>query len=102
MKNLPNRIYLNLGELTDEELRDCDFDELDEVTWSQDDVQGENVAYIREDRDSKPYDMTITGKAGNYKLQDCRKSCITPLLEEQLQTLSEMIGDIKSVTIKFK
>ena len=47
MKNLPDKIYLNLGDLTEEEYNELDFNDLPEVTWSEDDVQGRNVEYVR-------------------------------------------------------
>ena len=51
MKNLPDKIYLNLGDLTEEEYNKFDFHDLfsEEVTWSEDDVQGRNVEYVRLD-----------------------------------------------------
>jgi len=47
MENLPNKIYLNLGDLSEEEFNDTDFNDLSEITWSEDDVQGRNVQYVR-------------------------------------------------------
>ena len=49
MKNLPDKIYLNLGDLTEEEYKELDFHDLSDVTWSEDDVQGRNVEYVRKD-----------------------------------------------------
>lgn len=49
MKNLPKKIYLNLGDLSEEEYNELDFHDLSEVTWSEDDVQGRNVEYVRTD-----------------------------------------------------
>lgn len=49
MKNLPDKIYLNLGELSEEEFNETDFQNLSEVTWSEDDVQGRNIEYTRTD-----------------------------------------------------
>jgi len=49
MENLPNKIYLNLGDLSEEEFNDTDFNDLSEITWSEDDVQGRNVEYVRKD-----------------------------------------------------
>lgn len=49
MKNLPDKIYLNLGDLTEEEYKELDFKDLAEVTWSDDDVQDMNVEYVRTD-----------------------------------------------------
>lgn len=49
MKNLPKKIYLNLGDLTEEEYNELNFHDLSEVTWSEDDVQGRTVEYVRKD-----------------------------------------------------
>ena len=51
MKNLPKKIYLNLGDLSEEEYNELDFHDLfsEEVTWSEDDVQGRNVEYTHTD-----------------------------------------------------
>jgi len=49
MENLPNKIYLNLGDLSEEEFNDTDFNDLSEITWSEDDVQGRNVEYVLKD-----------------------------------------------------
>lgn len=49
MKNLPDKIYLNLGDLSEEEYNELDFHDLSEVTWSEDDVQGRNVGYVLKD-----------------------------------------------------
>lgn len=44
IKNLPERIYLNLG---DGCLDDADFHALSEVTWSEDKATDNDVEYIR-------------------------------------------------------
>lgn len=44
IKNLPKRIYLNLG---DGCLDDTDFHALSEVTWSEDKIADNDVEYIR-------------------------------------------------------
>ena len=49
MKNLPDKIYLNLGEFSKEEFDETDFQDLSEVTWSEDDLQGMNEEYVRKD-----------------------------------------------------
>ena len=51
MKNLPEKIYLNFGDLTEEEYNETDFHDLfsEEVTWSENDVQGRNLEYVRKD-----------------------------------------------------
>ncbi len=49
MKNLPNKIYLNFGEITDEEFKEADFEECAEVTWCKDKVFVNDVEYTRTD-----------------------------------------------------
>ena len=51
MKNLPDKIYLNFGECSKEEFDEADFHDLfsEDVTWSEDDVQGRNVEYVHKD-----------------------------------------------------
>lgn len=44
MKNLPERIYLNLG---DGCFDDADFRDLSEVTWSEEKVNDTDVEYVR-------------------------------------------------------
>ena len=44
MKNLPERIYLNIG---DEVPSDSDFRELSEVTWSEERVFDNDIAFTR-------------------------------------------------------
>ena len=44
MKNIPERIYLQIGEDTP---HDCNFEELDEVTWCQDKISDNDIEYIR-------------------------------------------------------
>ncbi len=48
MKNLPERIWLNLGEDVPE---GADFRELGEVTWSEEPVNDGDVEYVRGWRD---------------------------------------------------
>lgn len=47
MKNLPDKIYLNFGDMSEEEFRKSSFEDCHEVTWSTDNVQGKNVEYVR-------------------------------------------------------
>lgn len=54
MKNLPDKIYLNFGEITKEEFEADDYNEfckLDEyaVTFSEDKVYDTDVEYVRKD-----------------------------------------------------
>lgn len=48
IKNMPNSIYLVLGDL-DVETNDIDFENTDEVTWCEDKQWRTDVKYIRED-----------------------------------------------------
>ena len=47
MKNIPERIYLQIGEDTP---KDCNFEELDEVTWCQDHVSDNDIEYVRKEK----------------------------------------------------
>lgn len=47
MKNIPNKIYLNLG--LQEDSADIDFNELSEITWSQDKVDADDIEYVRKE-----------------------------------------------------
>lgn len=47
MKNIPDKIYLNLG--LQEDSADIDFNELSEVTWSQNKVDDDDIEYIRKE-----------------------------------------------------
>lgn len=43
MKNLPKRIYLNIG---DECPDDVDFRDLEEVTWSDERINDNDIEYV--------------------------------------------------------
>ena len=45
MKNIPKRIFLNLGDIQDLGVKD--FKELSDVTWSEDRVFDSDIEYIR-------------------------------------------------------
>lgn len=45
MKNIPKRIFLNLGEIEHSEVKD--FKELSEITWSEERVFDSDIEYIR-------------------------------------------------------
>lgn len=54
MKNLPDKIYLNFGEITKEEFEESDYNEfckIDEyaVTYCEDKVYDCDVEYVRKD-----------------------------------------------------
>ena len=66
MKDLPNKIYLNLGDLTEDEFNETDFKDLPEVTWSEDDVQGMNAEYVRKDAFIEKAEKAMIEWAGTY------------------------------------
>ena len=47
MKNIPNKIYLNLG--LQEDSTDIDFNELSEIIWSKDMVDADDIEYVRKE-----------------------------------------------------
>jgi radical SAM superfamily enzyme len=46
MENVPEKIYLDLGRNCP---NDCDFNELSQVTWSQDNATGNGIEFTRSD-----------------------------------------------------
>lgn len=59
MKNIPNRIYLQVGEMSDEEYRETDFHDLDEVTWCEDKAFKTDIEFHRNE-DSKYRDLLVS------------------------------------------
>ncbi len=51
MKNIPNKIYLQIGEETP---KDADFEELDEVTWCADKINPNDFEYVKMDKVINP------------------------------------------------
>lgn len=49
MKNIPKKIYLQVGDLTDDEIKNSDFNELSEVTWCKEKVSATDIEYVRSD-----------------------------------------------------
>ena len=45
MKNTPQKIFLQLGELSHEELQEIDFNDLSEVTWSSERVYSSDLEF---------------------------------------------------------
>ena len=44
MKNIPNKIYLQIGDNTP---KDVDFNDLDEVTWCAERISKNDIEYVR-------------------------------------------------------
>lgn len=69
MKNVPNKIYLQVGELTDEEMREVDFDDLSEVTWCKDNIFPTDIEFCRSGQE--------TLSIGKYRLPDGCKAIVS-------------------------
>lgn len=46
MKNIPNKIYLQIGYLTIEEVKEIDFTDLSGVSWSTDRIYDTDVEFV--------------------------------------------------------
>ena len=90
MKNLPDKIYLNLGDLTEEEYNELDFNDLSEVTWSNDDVQCRNVEYVRKDAFIKRVINFL-----NYKLDDVVAIQVSGTIIPRHVAKQELIEDLE-------
>lgn len=63
MKNLPEHIYLNFGELSEEEFKDTDYKDIQnewEITWCEDPIFAGDQKYIREDIVKKMIEDAMT------------------------------------------
>lgn len=57
-RNMPETIYLQLGDDTPESFADDDFNEFrEEVTWAPEPIHDADVAYIREDKVNELVDI---------------------------------------------
>jgi len=71
MKNLPDKIYLNFGEITKEEFEESDYKEfckIDEyaVTYCEDKVYDTDVEYIHKDTFVKKMQDWIKNRAESF------------------------------------
>lgn len=72
MKNIPNKIYLNLG--LQEDSADIDFDELSEVTWSKDKVDANDIEYVRKepvDWEARKFELVKTAMKAILSDPEC-------------------------------
>ena len=55
MKNLPKKIYLQIGEddYTPEELSELDFNKLEDVYWCEDKIYDTDIEYVLVDKNNK-------------------------------------------------
>lgn len=76
MKNIPNKIYLNLGDdFTAKEFKEADFNDASEVSWCKDRIDKNDLVYYR-----KPF----IDKAIAEIKQEMKKCEITNPDEQQL------------------
>lgn len=68
MKNIPNKIYLQVGELSDEEMKEVDFDNLSEVTWCKDHVFPSDIEFCCSGKE--------TLSIGEYRIPDGCKATV--------------------------
>lgn len=74
MKNVPNKIYLQVGELTDEEMREVDFDDLSEVTWCKDNIFPTDIEFVRSGQE--------TLSMGSYRIPEgCKATIVNGVVE---------------------
>ena len=71
MKNIPERIYLQIGAETP---KDCNFEELDEVTWCQDRISEDDIEYIRKEKVIKAFKETCA-LISHHKADECNMTC---------------------------
>lgn len=49
MKNIPKKIYLQVGDLNPEEVKDIDFNDLAEVSWCSDRIYKSDIEFVLSD-----------------------------------------------------
>ena len=72
MKNIPKRIYLQIGDLTDEEKKGLDFNELSEVCWSSEKIFSTDIEFIRKP-DAERKSIERIAKETNGRSRACRR-----------------------------
>lgn len=70
MKNIPKRIYLQIGDLTDEEKKGLDFNELSDVCWSSEKIFSSDIEFIRKP-DEKRKSIERIAKEANGRSRAC-------------------------------
>lgn len=72
MKNIPKRIYLQIGDLTDKDDSNIDFNELSDVCWSSEKIFSTDIEYIRKPNAARKSIERIA-KEANGRSRACKK-----------------------------
>lgn len=72
MKNIPKRIYLQIGDLTDKDDRKIDFNELSDVCWSSEKIFSTDIEFIRKP-DAERKSIERIAKETNGRSRACRR-----------------------------
>ena len=72
MKNIPKRIYLQVGDLTDKDDRNIDFNELSDVCWSSEKIFSTDIEFIRKP-DAARKSIERIAKETNGRSRACRR-----------------------------
>lgn len=90
MKNIPDKIYLDIGPDCDAD----DFDELHEVTWSADNATGHGIEYHR----SCPLPANVAEAVGRLEAWVDRSVCtLGPTDDTDLRTILEHMKEREDV-----
>lgn len=80
MKNVPEKIYLQIGEEVPEDFMveaDDDFNELSQVSWSQDKINDNDIEYVlastTREFEKKYYDVSGLNEINLRKLKEARE-----------------------------
>ena len=72
MKNIPKRIYLQIGDLTDKDDKNIDFNELSDVCWCSEKIFRTDIEYIRKS-DAARKSIECIAKKANDRSRACKK-----------------------------
>lgn len=72
MKNIPKRIYLQIGDVTDKDNKNIDFNELSGVCWSSEKIFKTDIEYIRKP-DAARKSIESIAKETNGRSRACKK-----------------------------
>ena len=72
MKNIPKRIYLQIGDLTDKDDRNIDFNELSDVCWSSEKIFKTDIEFIRKP-DTARKSIERIAKEANGRSRACKE-----------------------------
>lgn len=72
MKNIPKRIYLQIGDLTDKDDKNIDFNELSDVCWCSEKIFSTDIEFIRKP-DAARKSVENIAKETNGRSRACKK-----------------------------